>query len=103
MKSIILLALCACLPSAAAGAEGFPAGRLNNWHQWRGPHADGTAPRGDPPVTWDRQKNIRWKAALLGRGSATPIVWEDQIFVVTAIDTGRAADPADLPRPDPRF
>ena len=40
---------------------------------------------------------------LSGKGSATPIVWGDQIFVLTAADTGRKAKPADVPKPDPRF
>src|SRR4029078_1479744 len=33
----------------------------------------------------------------------TPIVWGDQVFVLTAVQTDRTAKPADLPRPDPRF
>src|SRR5262249_6253607 len=77
--------------------------RLDNWHQWRGPLANGTAPKGDPPVSWDASTNIKWKAELPGRGSATPIVWGDQVFVVTAIKTDRTADAADLPRTDPKF
>lgn len=102
-----VLTSCACLLAAVgwltpARAEGVP-DRIGNWHHWRGPNADGTAPNADPPVSWSATKNIKWKAELPGRGSATPIVWGDQVFVVTAIDTGRAAAPDDLPKPDPRF
>src|SRR5437773_517006 len=75
--------------------------RLANWHHWRGPSANGTAPKADPPVVWDSQTNIQWKAAIPGRGSATPIVWGDQVFVVTAIKTDRVAAPADLAKVDP--
>src|SRR5262249_7737301 len=32
-----------------------------------------------------------------------PIVWKDQVFVVTAIETDRIAEPGDLPKQDPRF
>jgi outer membrane protein assembly factor BamB len=80
-----------------------PRGRLDNWPQWRGPLATGEAPRGDPPLQWDEKTNVRWKVPLPGKGSATPIVWGDQVFVLTAVDTGRQADPADVPKPDPRF
>jgi outer membrane protein assembly factor BamB len=59
------------------------------WPQWRGPHATGVAPYGDPPVEWSEDKNIRWKLEIPGRGSATPIIWDDQIFVLSAIDTER--------------
>src|SRR5205823_5906294 len=59
-------------------------------------------PRGDPPVHWDAKTHVKWKAPLPGRGSATPIVWGDRVFVLTAIDTGRAANPAALPKGNTR-
>ena len=82
MKKTGLLIACAWLLTGAARGDG-----LDNWPQWRGPLANGTAPKGDPPVTWDASTNVKWKAELPGRGSATPIVWGDQVFVVTAIKT----------------
>lgn len=83
----------------------FAQQKQSNWHHWRGPNADGTAPTADPPTTWDAAsgKNIKWKAELPGRGSATPIVWGDRVFVLTAIKTDREATAAELPKPDPRF
>jgi len=60
-----------------------------NWPQWRGPLADGVG-YGDPPIEWGPDKNIKWKTALPGRGSASPIVWQDRVFVLTAIPTERA-------------
>jgi outer membrane protein assembly factor BamB len=84
-------------------SSGLSAEPLDNWHHWRGPLANGTAPKADPPLKWDAKTNIKWKAALPGRGSSTPIVWGDQVFVVTAIDTGKEADPNQLPKEDPRF
>ena len=50
-----------------------------------------------------RKTNIKWKASLPGRGSATPIVWGDQVFVLTAIKTDRTVAGTDLPKTDPRF
>ncbi|HZZ77915.1 MAG TPA: PQQ-binding-like beta-propeller repeat protein [Gemmataceae bacterium] len=76
---------------------------LAAWPHWRGPLANGVAPKADPPVFWDAKTNIKWKAPLQGKGSATPIVWEDQVFVLTAINTGRVADPKDLPKVDPNL
>jgi outer membrane protein assembly factor BamB len=83
-----------------AGAAEDP---LDNWPQWRGPLVTGEAPRGDPPLKWDDKTNVQWKAALPGKGSATPVVWGDLVFVLAARDTGRTAAPADVPKPDPRF
>ncbi len=83
---------------AAEAPDELAAKRNANWHQWRGPLATGVAPLADPPIRWDEQTNLKWKTALPGEGSATPIVWEDQIFVVAAIKTDRTTDkpaPAD--------
>jgi len=62
------------------------------WHQWRGPDGTGVAPHGDPPVEWDASKNIRWTVEIPGEGHATPIVWDDKIFVLTAVDTGKTVE-----------
>src|SRR5262245_30473064 len=83
----LTLALTLCGATVAASAGDVPPERLDNWHHWRGPLANGTAPHGDPPVTWDANKNVKWKAALPSQGSSTPIVWGDQVFVLTATKT----------------
>ncbi len=82
MKRLALLVL---LP--AAMAVGAPA---SNWPQWRGPLGTGTSPDGDPPVTWSEEENVRFKVELPGRGLASPVVWDDKIFILAA----DAADPA---------
>jgi len=80
----------------------FEKDRLNNWHQWRGPNGDGSAPRGEPPVEWNESKNVRWKVEIPGSGSATPVVWGDRMFVLTAVDTGKKpAGAPDLPPAPP--
>jgi outer membrane protein assembly factor BamB len=63
------------------------------WPQWRGPLGTGVAPQAHPPIEWSAEKNINWKVNLPGTGSSTPIIWGDQIFIQTAIPTGRKAEP----------
>ena len=58
------------------------------WPQWRGPHATGVATNGNPPMTWNETTNILWKIEIAGRGSSSPVIWGDRIFVQTAIPTG---------------
>ena len=88
MKKSILFVLLLSMASSMV-AQNSAADRLDNWHQWRGPNADGTAPRGDPPTEWSESKNIRWKVEIPGEGFSTPIVWKDRIFVLTAVKTTR--------------
>ena len=58
-----------------------------NWHQWRGPYATGIAPAGDPPAEWSEGKNVKWKVEIPGRGHATPIIWGDQMILLSAVQT----------------
>lgn len=102
MTRTIAAVLLAAVLAATARAD-FESETAANWHHWRGPLANGSAPTADPPTKWDATTNIRWKAPLVGRGSATPIVWGDRVFVLTAVKTDRVATPAELPKPDPRF
>ncbi len=101
-RTVCLFLAAALLATPVRGAD-LPDGWLDNWPHWRGPLANGTAPRSDPPVTWGEKKNVRWKVSLTGRGSATPIVWGDQVFVLSAEPTDRVATAADLPPADARF
>lgn len=59
-----------------------------NWPQWRGPYATGVAPNANPPVEWSESKNIRWKIEIPGKGSSTPIVWGDVVYVTSAVPAG---------------
>jgi outer membrane protein assembly factor BamB len=36
-------------------------------------------------VEWSEGKNIRWKVAIPGRGSSSPIIWGDRLFITTAV------------------
>ena len=59
-----------------------------NWPQWRGPNGNGIVDSGNPPVTWSEAENIRWKVPISGKGHATPIIWGDQVFVLTVESSG---------------
>ena len=59
-----------------------------SWPQWRGPLATGVSPTAKPPVEWGESKNLRWKVEIPGRGAASPIVWRDRIYVLTAVPAG---------------
>ena len=84
----------ACLAAAAVSsgvAQEPGGGAAGFWPEWRGPLHSGVAPAGDPPVTWSESSNVRWKLELPGLGSATPVIWGDRLFVLTAAPTGERA------------
>ena len=59
---------------------------------------NGVAPHARPPVEWSETKNVRWKVEIPGKGSATPVVWGDRIYVLTAVP-GEKRAPAAAPPP----
>jgi outer membrane protein assembly factor BamB len=81
-----------CLASLAAAtlllhaADNTSAGE--NWPRWRGPRGDGHSSATDLPLRWD-EKSIAWKTPLKGIGQSSPTVWEDRIFLTSALENGR--------------
>ncbi len=65
--------------------------RAENWPCWRGPRGDGTSTETGLPMKWDGAsgENIVWKTIIPGRGHASPIVWEDRVFVVSCIEDAK--------------
>jgi outer membrane protein assembly factor BamB len=88
MRTLSFVAL-VVFSTAAVSASDFDQQKLHNWHQWRGPLANGFAPEADPPLNWGADSNIKWKVPVPGQGESTPIVWENRIFITTAIKTER--------------
>ncbi|MEL6106132.1 MAG: PQQ-binding-like beta-propeller repeat protein, partial [Planctomycetota bacterium] len=82
-----------------------PLALADNWAHWRGPSGNGTAANATPPTTWSATENVKWKVKIPGRGSGSPVIWDDKVFVVTAISGGgsssSSADPT-LQRPEQR-
>ena len=68
------------------------------WPQWRGPYATGVSRHADPPIEWSETKNIRWKVEIPGRGSASPVVWGDRIFLLTALPAAVEGSASHAPR-----
>jgi outer membrane protein assembly factor BamB len=57
-----------------------------NWPQWRGPGGQGISHETKLPDAWSPGKNIAWQAAVPGRGHSAPVVWNDRVFMTTAIE-----------------
>lgn len=59
-----------------------------NWPCWRGPRGDGSSIETDVPTKWNGEtgENIAWKVAIPGVGHASPVIWDDRIFLVSCLE-----------------
>ena len=60
---------------------------MEQWPGFRGPFATGKIDNADTPVEWDAEsgKNIKWKTKIPGLGHSCPVIWDDYVFVTTAV------------------
>ncbi len=76
-----ICAICAMLLVVLGGNHS----RADNWGSWRGPTGNGISMEKDLPKRWSSEENVAWRVALPGPAGATPVVWDDQIFL-TSVD-----------------
>jgi outer membrane protein assembly factor BamB len=63
-----------------------------DWPQFRGPHANGVDPSTPAPVHWNitNTDKVLWRTALPGLGHASPIIWQDRVYIITAVQQSKA-------------
>jgi len=96
--SFLLFVVAAASGGAQSGGAAGAAARERFWPQWRGPFATGVSRSATPPTEWSETKNIRWKVEIPGRGSSSPVVWGDRMFVLSAVPIGVDAAASHTPR-----
>ena len=52
-----------------------------NWPHWRGPYFNGSTDEKNLPSDWSQTEGITWSVDLPGSSAATPIIFEDRIFL----------------------
>jgi outer membrane protein assembly factor BamB len=55
-----------------------------NWGHWRGPYFNGSSTEQNLPTEFSKTKNVKWATDLPGTSAATPIIWNDRVFVSSA-------------------
>ncbi len=86
IRSLLTVLSAVCLLYANAASA-------DQWPQFRGSNSDGVA--GSPiPIRWNQAQNVRWKINVEGEGWSCPIVWDDLVFVTTAVNQDQASAPA---------
>ena len=91
---IILLTVGLSLASLHAGQP--------EWPQFRGPSGSGIAAAdAHPATTWSATQNMKWKVALPGPGSSSPVIAGERVFITCYSgygDGSSGADPEKLQR-----
>ena len=79
---------------AVLGLLACSAARADSWPSFRGTNGRGIGD-GDPPIKWDIAKgeHVKWKTRIPGIAHASPIVWDDCVFVTTAVSQVTKAPP----------
>jgi len=84
VKCLFALLILCHLPGICSAADNGAADNeaVDNWPQWRGPEGNGVAAEsGEYPTDFSAEEHVDWMVELPGRGSSTPAVWGDRIFV----------------------
>lgn len=93
----LCMAVTLCL-AISLTSRGF-ANAGDTWNRFRGPNGNGVV-QADLPTTWSDTENLAWATDLPGRGSSSPVVWEDHVFLTAysgyAIDAENPGDRAGL-------
>lgn len=74
-KIFVALVCCVLIPHARIVAE--------SWPQWRGPALNGSTTEKNLPDTWSTTENVKWTVPMPGPSHATPVVWNDTVFVTS--------------------
>lgn len=70
------------------------AGGADQWPQFRGMQAGIAADVPVLPDIWSETSNVVWKTDIPGLGWSSPIVWNEQVFVTSAISGGEQQKPS---------
>lgn len=58
-----------------------------NWPRFRGPNGTGIVMNAKIPVEW-KKDDILWKVKIPGQGNSSPVIWENKLFLQSALPDG---------------
>ncbi|HKI89490.1 MAG TPA: PQQ-binding-like beta-propeller repeat protein, partial [Draconibacterium sp.] len=87
MKSTLIVLLislfCFSLKFSVSAQKNYE----EQWPSFRGPYALGYIENAKTVVKWNLEtgENILWQTPIPGLGHSSPVIWDDKIFITTAI------------------
>lgn len=52
-----------------------------NWAHWRGPQFNGSTDETGLPTRFTKTENVKWMTPMPGPSAATPVIWQDHVFM----------------------
>src|SRR5690606_25933799 len=80
-RKILLMKPLTALAAALLATSLMTDALAQNWANWRGPNYNGSTTAKNLPTTFSKTENVKWVADLPGPSAATPIIWNDHVFV----------------------
>jgi outer membrane protein assembly factor BamB len=81
ISAALILFVTAFVPAAPPPADA-------TWPQFRGHSGRAVSPLASLPTKWSTTTNVAWSVDVPGRGWSSPIVWDDQVIVTSAVHSG---------------
>lgn len=88
-KSLYLTAILLGVAFATSAAQESKTELL--WPNFRGPDGNGTSSTAQPPTTWSASENVAWKQKIPGKGTSSPIVVGNRVFITAAAPADKNA------------
>lgn len=54
-----------------------------NWSNFRGPDGVGISKQNELPLKWSLKENIKWRVDIPGKGTSSPVVHDNRVYVTT--------------------
>ena len=86
LKIFILVGILSLLYSLSSV---FAQEETKNWTDYRGPEKNGKSTAQNIPISWSDSTNIAWKTPIPGRGWSSPVVFDNRIWLTTALSEGK--------------
>ncbi|MCY4601196.1 MAG: PQQ-binding-like beta-propeller repeat protein [Acidobacteria bacterium] len=74
-------------------ALAIPTAGQEQWPKFRGPAAGAVPDDPSLPEQWSETENVVWKTAIPGLGWSSPVVWDDHVFLTSAVSAGQEEVP----------
>ena len=91
MRTMIIISVSSLLLISAPSTA-------NNWGHWRGESGNGVSTAAHPPTEWSDTKNVKWSVQVPGLGSGSPVIWNNQVFVTTAVTAQGVKNSGPIPK-----